>query len=180
MGEKKIEIEKTVDMKRAAAFLRLLAAELEGTGDQEKNEFGIQLHDFNKMKIGLIKEAGGQLALTLKVKGLSPTEDLPKGEFTDVTALAYRPFKLEMKATFAELKTCASQATLPSPELLKRFMGQSRKLITFTGFGDSYYHAYWQACLAMEEAARAGRTADFQERLAAVNAIKKECHQRFK
>lgn len=179
MGEKKIEIEKTVDMKRAAAFLRLLAAELEGTSDQESNEFGLQLHGFNKMKIGLIKQAGGQLALTLKVKGLSPTAE-PPGELADVTVLAYRPFKLELKATFTALKACAAQATLPAPELLQRFLEQSQKLITFAGFGDSYYHDYWQACLAMAEAAREGRTTDFQERLAAINTIKKACHQRFK
>jgi len=49
MGDKKIAIEKTLNANQIAAFLRLLADELEGETSGEPNEFGSQLHDFNKL-----------------------------------------------------------------------------------------------------------------------------------
>jgi XXXCH domain-containing protein len=180
MGESKIAIEKTVDMNQAAAFLRLLAAELEGTTSSELNEAGIRLHDFNKMKVRLIKREGGKLALTIKVKNQNGKGPEGTAEFTDVVAQDYRPFKQEIKATFAQLRECASQATLPPSELLSQFMAQSKRLIAFPGFGDPYYHDYWRACQDMEQAVKEGSAPAFQEKMATIATLKKACHHRFK
>ena len=180
MDENKITIKKAVDANQAAAFLRLLADELEGKGTSVSNESGVQLHDFNKLKIALIKQAGGQLALTFKVKDHQHESLVASQKFTDIAERDYRPFKQEMKATFSQLTACASQATLPSPELLAQFMTQSQRLITFKEFGAPFFHDYWQACLAMEQAAKGQDARAFQERMAAIQALKKECHQRFK
>lgn len=177
MGESKIAIEKTVDMNQAAAFLRLLADELEGKSSPELSEAGIQLHDFNKMKVRLIKQEGGQLALTIKVKNQSGKVPEATAGFDDIAARDYRPFKQEMKATFNSLREWAGQATLPPLELVAQFMSQSQRLTAFPGFGDSYYQEYWQACQGMEQAVKDGSISGFQERLA---AIKKNCHHRFK
>lgn len=180
MDRKKITIKKTLDVSQIAAFFRLLAAELEGTPPLESNELGKQLHDFNKLTIALIKQEGGQLALSLKVKERGQKAAIATTEFTDVAEHDYRPFKRHLKSTFAELGTCASQATLPSTELLSRFMAESQRLISFPGFGDTHYSDYWQACLAMDQAAKNGTALAFQEKWAAVNAIKKACHSRYK
>ena len=180
MDEKKVTIKKTVDANQAATFLRLLADELEGINSPVADAAGIQLHDFNKLKIALIKEEGGQLALTFKVKEHNRQRPVAATEFTDISEREYGPFKQQLKATYSQLLSLASQATLPAPELLAQFMAQSKRLITFAGFGDPYYHDYWQACLAMEQAVSAGQIAAFQERLAAIQALKKACHQRFK
>ncbi len=180
MGEKKITIKKTLDACQIAAFLRLLAAELEGINNPESNELENQLHDFNKLKIGLIRQEGGQLSLSLKVRNRSQETTVSTAEFTDTAERDYRPFKQRLKSTFAELTNCANQAVLPSSELLSRFMAESQQLISFPGFGDPYYNDYWQACLTMEQAAKKGPAPAFQEKLAAVHAIKKACHRRFK
>ena len=180
MGEKKITITKTVEGKQVAAFLRLLAAELEGKGNPELNEFGIQLHDFNKLKMGLIKQEGGQLSLHLKIKNYGQETPGTNPESIDIAEHEYRLFKRHMKSTFVELTHCAEQGALPSPKLLALFLSQSTELISFPGFGDPYYDDYTQACSAMKQAVEEGSTAAFQEKLTAISALKKACHQRFK
>lgn len=180
MGDKKIVIDKTLDANQTAAFLRLLADELTGNSNLEPNEFGCQLHGFNKLKISLIKQEGGRLSVRLKIKdGLQGSPAL-SSEFTDVAAQDYRPFKQLLKATFAELNSCGKQGVLPSPELLSRFMAESQQLVSFPGFGDPYYDDYHAACRAMAQAVRDGSPPAFQEKLAAINTIKKACHRRFR
>lgn len=180
MGDKNIAIDKTLDANQIAAFLRLLANELEGKNSAEPNEFGSQLHDFNKLKLSLIKKVGGQLSLRLKIKDSKQAATVSTTEFTDIAEHDYRPFKQQYKTTFTELTRCANQSALPSPDLLSRFMAQSQQLISFQGFGDLYYYEYKQACLTMEQTVKDGSIPAFQEKLAAINAIKKACHQRFK
>lgn len=179
MGDKKITIDKTLDVNQIAAFLRLLADELEGKNNGEPNEFGNQLHGFNKLKISLIKQEGGQLSLRLKVKDGKEASIVSATAFTDIVE-EYRPFKQHYKATFAELTSCANQGVLPAADLLSRFMAESQQLISFPGFGDLFYAEYKQACLAMEQAVKDGQLTAFQEKLAAIRALKKACHQRFK
>lgn len=180
MGEKKITIKKTVDIDQVATFLRLLADELEGKSVSEFSEFGYQLHDFNKLKVALIRQEGGQLALSLKVKGSGHGAPSPAPDFNDAAESDYLSLKQQLKVTFVELNGCASQNILPSAEVLGRFMKQSHRVISFPGCGDYYYNDYWQACLAMEQAVDNGSAADFQEKMAAINTIKKACHRRFK
>jgi len=180
MGDKKIAIDKTLDVNQVAAFLRLLADELEGKNSAVPNEFGSQLHDFNKLKISLIKQEGGQLSLRLKVKDSKQVATASATEFTDIAEQDYRPFKQGYKTTFTALTSCANQNVLPSPDLILRFMTESQQLISFQGFGDHYYNDYKQACVTMEQAVKDGSTLAFQEKLAAIRAIKKACHQRFK
>ena len=186
MGEKKIVIDKTVDVSQTAAFLRLLANELEGKSSPDPDEYGRQLHDFNKLKLCLIKQEGGELSLRLKVKGASAGPSAPaaapssSAEFTDIVASEYRPFKQQLKNTFAELTTCVSGGQLPSPQLLARFMAQSQQLVSFKGLGDPYYSDYTQACQALAKAVESGDAATLQERLAAIQALKKSCHRRFR
>ncbi len=180
MGEKKFTIKKSTDIKEIAAFLRLLATELEGGGNPDPNEFGIQLHDFNKLKIGLIKQEGGQLLLSLKVKNYGQEPQVATPEFIDIAEQEYGPFKQRMKATFAELTRCGEQGVLPSPELLTHFMTQSEQLVSYQGFGDPYYDAYSKACAALNQAVEGGSPTAFQEKLTAIKALKKACHQRFK
>ncbi|MBA3014613.1 MAG: GAK system XXXCH domain-containing protein [Proteobacteria bacterium] len=180
MEEKKITLEKTLDTKQVASFLRLLADELEGKSSFEGNEFGWQLHGFNKLKIGLIKKEGGHLSLRLKIKDSGTAPPAPPSEFTDIAEQEYRPFKQIIKSTFALLTSCANQGRLPSPELLVNFMDQSRKLIAFKDFGDIYYDEYWQTCQAMEHEVNKGVLTGFQEKLAAITDLKKSCHHRFK
>lgn len=180
MSEKQITIKKTLDTNQIAAFLRLLASELEGTGGPATDEFGNQLHDFNKLKIGLIKQEGGQLSLSLKVKNRKQEGTVAPTEFADIAERDYRPFKQRLKSTFSDLTACANQGVLPSSELLSRFMAESKQLISFPGFGDPYYDDYWQACRAMEQAVKSESASTFQEKWAAVTTIKKACHRRFK
>ena len=180
MGENKITITKTAEGKQVAAFLRLLAAELEGKDNPELNEFGIQLHDFNKLKMGLIKQEGGQLSLNLKIKNYGQETPDTNPEFIDIAEHEYRLFKRRMKSTFLELTHCAEQGILPSPKLLALFMSQSAELVSSPGFGDPYYDDYSQACSAMKQAVEEGSAAAFQEKLAAIRANKKACHHRFK
>ncbi|MDD5759684.1 MAG: GAK system XXXCH domain-containing protein [Desulfobulbaceae bacterium] len=180
MGDKKIAIDKTLSSNQIAAFLRLLADELEGKDNAEPNEFGNQLHGFNKLKISLIKQEGGQLSLRLKIKDSPKTPPAATSQFIDTAEQEYRPFKQQYKATFTELTSCAHSGLLPAAELLARFMSESRKLISFQGFGDPCYDDYIQACLAMEQAVKDGELAHFQEKFSVLNALKKSCHQRYK
>lgn len=176
MEEKKFTLEKTLDAHQVASFLRLLADELEGKNSPESNDLGWQLHGFNKLKIGLIRKEGGHLSLRLKIKDQVTTP----AEFTDVAEQNYKPFKQLMKSTFSELTACANQGRLPAADLLTRFMDQSRRLIAFPGFGDTYYDEYWQTCQALEQETNDGNIAGFQKQITAITAIKKSCHNRFK
>lgn len=183
MGGNRIKIEKKLATHEIAAFLRMLADEVEGKGGVATNEFGWELHDFNKLKIGLIKEGGGQLALSLKVKGQGQVRqgEAPAApDFTDIGELEYRPFKREMKVTFVEIAAGLDQGKIPPEELWRRFMAQSKRLIAFSGFGDPFYNDYWQACASMDTAVGVGDLAACRRHWQTLVSLKRDCHRRYK
>lgn len=180
---KQIKIEKTLESKQIAAFLRLLASEIEGTHDEELKNYGVDLHNFNKIKVGLVQHEGGQLHLTLKIKdrgNSTKTKGSLKEPFEDVAALKYRPLKKKLSATFKRVKKHIAADELPPPATIAAFLHEAREMVSFPGFGDDYYHEFSKACTALETAFQENDFATFKELTQKISSLKNTCHSRYK
>ena len=181
MDEKQITVDRHLPAPAIAAILRQLADELEGKAPNEQAPPPWQLHGFNKLKMKLIRDEGGQLVLRFKIKnGDAPPAAPASSAFIDIAEREYRPFKNQFKATFAELTALADRGGLPSAELAGRFWDQARRLTAFPGFGDPHYEEFWQACQALGARVEANDRAGFAAQVAAITELKRRCHRQFK
>jgi XXXCH domain-containing protein len=183
MSDKKVKIEKTLASDQIAAFLRLMADEIEGKGGESLREIGLDLHSFNKIKLGLIKSEGGQLTLTLKVKSdgrqsVDVSEKLK--EFEDLAEMKYRPLKKIFNDTFRAMARAVTSQSLPAQSLVTDFLAQARAMVAYPGFGDDYYDQFSRTCEQLSTAFLAKDVTGFAEIFSRIAAQKKECHGRYK
>ncbi|MBU0483712.1 MAG: GAK system XXXCH domain-containing protein [Proteobacteria bacterium] len=182
MDSKKIKIEKTLHREQIASFLRMMAAAIEGQGGDDLEDYGVDLHSFNKLKLGLVRQQGGQLTLTIKVK-TSEITGMNKGnemDFEDVAETKYRPLKKIIKASFNQIKTSVAENKLPAAAVLDEFLAQVKTMTSYQGFGDEYYGVFNEACRELKEAFRNKDLASFIDLCARVDNLHKECHARYK
>lgn len=183
MAHKKIKIEKTLESEEIAAFLRLMASEIEGKGAVAMKDLGVDLHSFNKIKLGLIKKEGGNLTLTLKVKKDRPKNVAAGGKqkaFEDLAELKYRPLKKVLKATFAKMHKSIRAEALPTAFAVEDFMAQARAMVSYPGFGDDYYESFIASCNEFEKAFRKNDLAAVKEIFVKISELKTDCHKRYK
>ncbi len=184
MSTKKVKIEKTLEAKQIAAFLRLMAAEIEGGGEDSLNGLGVDLHSFNKLKLALIKKEGGDLVLTLKVKQGRQLTRQDKEEnampFKDIAEMKYRPLKKTLKSGYAAIRKEIEGGGLPSEAEIKDFMALTRTMVSYPGFGDDSYADFSAACQELDLAFKKRDFPAFRISFQKIGALRKSCHGRYK
>ena len=187
MSKKEIKIEKELTSDQIADFLRLLADEVEGRTVMEKTDLDIDLHNFNKMKIGIVKSHGGGLSLKLKIKDKKSMKAPPRQPqkrrhppFEDVADLKYRPLKKQLNRTFKAIGDSLRKKELPPDPTMTTFMDEAKLMISYPGFGDDHYDRFHAACRDLQQAFKDGDRSRMAELHAHLNELKKQCHNRYK
>jgi len=182
---KTVEIENHLDVWQVAGFLRALADELEGRCDSCLQQYGIDLHDFNRIKLGLEKGETGELFLKIKVKERGfrrPAAKKKPGRRSadDPGGQEYRILKKRLKAGFAALGKALKSEELPESLLFRSFFEDSRQMTAWPGFGDEYYRAYEELYRKFELAWKAKDRQQLQRTYAELAGCMKTCHERYK
>ncbi len=172
MRRKKIHIERNLDTEQVAGFLRALADEIEGRCPSSLEQYGIDLQDFQKIKVGLRKGETGELILKIKVRGSRP-EKKRHG------SLSYKHLKKRMKATFSLLGGEITAGAVGG-DLLAAFLEDARQMISFPGYGDEFYEEFSDHCDALADAHKNGDMAGMRAAFTGLARCKKDCHDRFK
>lgn len=181
-----IKIENHLEAEQIAGFLRTLADELEGKKEGGLQQFGIDLHDFNKIKLGLSRGEAGELFLKIKVRdrtarrGHAGAEKLKKGGEEDPGRMAYRILKKRLKAKFAALGKAINDKELPGRDMVQAFIQDSRQMTAWPGFGDPFYEEYNRLCDAFDQASNDKDPARLAECFRELTACVKSCHDRYK
>nr|MBF0222045.1 GAK system XXXCH domain-containing protein [Desulfobulbaceae bacterium] len=182
MDPKKITIQKTLERTQIAAFLRLLATEIEGGSSEGLQDFGVDLHNFNKIKVGLVKRAGGQLELKLKIKdgaALKGAEEAAT-ELEDASSNSYKLLKNKMSQTFKTIGRAVSEKRLPPAETVESFLREVEQMVSFPGFGDEYYDEFINLCRELERRYAEGKIEAVVELHGRILSQTKQCHRRYK
>lgn len=181
-----IKIENSLDAERVAGFLRALADELEGKSEGGLQPYGIELHDFNRIKLGLRRGEAGELFLKIKVKDSTSPQHIAsekkgkKGGEEDPGRMEYRILKKRLKANFAALGKAINEQARPDGAILQAFLRDSREMTAWPGFGDPFYDEYNRLCKALEQACKEGDASRMSECFHNLTVCVKSCHQRYK
>lgn len=182
-----IKIENSLAAEQVAGFLRALADELEGTREGGLQQYGLELHDFNKIKLGLRRGETGELFLKIKVKDSAVRQGhaglaRPKkvGE-DDPARLEYRVLKKRLKANFATLGRAIHAKELPEPHVVQAFLRDAREMTTaWPEFGAPFYEEFNRLCTALEEAGNEKDPVRLAECFHNLTACMKSCHAKYK
>jgi|GEM_PF-5678839 len=182
MRRKKIKIEKTLEPDQIAAFLRRLAAEIDGSGGEGFNDYGVDLHNFNKLKVGLVKKEGGQFHLELKIKDkkTSDAEYEPEVEAEDFGESSYKSFKKKLAKNFKSIGRAIEEQLLPPAELIETFMNEAEQLVSYPGFGDEYYDSFMKECRSFKDQYLQKNMEGLAGQYGRILSIMKDCHRRYK
>jgi XXXCH domain-containing protein len=178
MGSKEVKIEKQLSVEDTGSFLQTLADALVAEPKVDLSSYGIDLHDFKKIKMDLKKE-GDLFGLKLKVKYSTPVLD---GTREDAAApMKYKTLKKQMKNSFKTLKTSIEGGSLPDKKTVEMFMQQAEMMVSFTdsGYGDEYYDEFIKLCHEFKQTFVDG---DFDKIVTAFNGIdarKALCHDKY-
>ena len=181
MKPKRIKIQKTLETSQIADFLRLLASEIEGSGAGGLQDFGVDLHNFNKLKVDLVKREGGQLHLKLKIKDDAPLVKAkkPETEFEDISN-TYRPLKKQLAKNFKAIGRTIEGKVLPPAELIETFIKEAEQVVSFTGFGDEYYDEFIKECHALNDEYLKKNIEGIKGHYSQIVSLTRECHRRYK
>ncbi len=181
-----IKIENSLAAGQVAGFLRALADELEGKNEGGLQEYGLELHEFNRIKLGLRRGETGELFLKIKVKDSTARHEAAfrqKGKKTDEEdpgRMAYRILKKRLKANFAALGRAINNQEPPARHIVQAFLQDSREMTARPGFGDPYYDEYNRLCKALEQACSEKDPARLADCFHNLTACVKSCHERYK
>lgn len=181
-----MKIENHLPAGQVAGFLRALADELEGKNEGGLQGYGIDLQDFNKIKLGLRRGETGELFLKIKVKESAgrPTAAAPekrqKRDDEDPGRLQYKILKKRMKANFATLGKALNAGALPDHSVVQSFLRDAKEMTAWPGYGDPFYDEFNRLCLAFAQADSGKDPARLTECYHDLAACMKSCHERYK
>lgn len=190
-SSEKRKIEMTIAPGEVADFFKSLAQDLEG-GALHVDDASISLEGFKSIEIGL-KKTGEGLKLKVKVKipaspfaasGLPPVVPA-EGEAAPAEARPdgrpkYSTLKKWMKKEFKAIRDALALGQMPDPDLAESFVADSLLMCAYPGKGDEFYPAYIAAAEAFGAAVQAGDLAAAQDAAAGLDALKRDCHDRYK
>ena len=180
-----IHIENNLEVEKVAGFLRALADVLEGGCEDCLRPYGLELHDFNKIKLGLRKGEGGELFLKITVKERSLQAGSAKAQAgrrrqDDAGRQDYKVLKKRMKATFLVIGRALKAGERPDSGSTASFLADSRRMLAEPGYGDTEYERYAALCRQFEGASAGGDVEQMQEAYNALSACMKSCHEQYK
>jgi XXXCH domain-containing protein len=190
-SSEKRKIEMTIAPDEVADFFKSLAQDLEG-GSLHVDDASISLEGFKSIEIGL-KKTGEGLKVKVKVKtpatpfvapGLpaavpaggeaAPAEARPDGK------PRYSTLKKWMKKEFKAIREALALGQMPDPDLAESFVADSLLMCSYPGKGDEFYPAYTAQAEAFGAAVKAGDLVAAQTAVAGLDALKRDCHDRYK
>lgn len=188
MKQKKVCIERDLDPEQVAGFLRALADELDGSCQSCLGNYGIDLQDFSKIKVGLRKGETGELSLKIKVKELVDKTIVKQNEKKictpknndEMTLHHYKHLKKRMKGTFALLSKAIANDGEIQQELVRSFVEDSREMTTYHGFGDEFYPEFNELCEGFEKAFKKQDSQRLGDVFQALCSRKRACHAKYK
>jgi len=182
---KTVHIENNLEAQQVAGFLRALADALEGGCPDCLKPYGLDLQDFNRIKLGLRKGETGELFLKITVKdgplsvGKAGVRKERRSE-DDPGRQEYRTLKKRMKANFVAIGRALQEGEKPESGQMASFLADSRRMLSIPGYGDAEYGRFEACCRKFEKAVAAGEATGLQEAFKALAACMKGCHARFK
>jgi XXXCH domain-containing protein len=169
-----VKIQKYVDNKELAAFLRDMAEALEKGG---KDELAC-VEDFQKIKIA-VKNEFGQIQLKAKIKPGGTCEGA-EGESPETLGKPkYKHLKKRMKSSFKMLVKMIHDGQAPPKEAVESFLEDSELMVSYPGYGDEYYESYIKACEAFKAAFESGDVAKMHETIDVLVHEKSRCHAKY-
>ena len=180
-----VRIENNLEVEEVAGFLRALADVLEGGCADCLRPYGLQLHDFNKIKLGLRKGDTGELFLKIKVKDRPVSTGSVKvragsHKEEDPGRQEYKILKKRMKASFLAIGRSLKDGEKPQSGLIASFLADSRQMLTVPGYGDPLYEKYEACCSSLERAAAEGDVPRMNEAFSDLSSCMKSCHEQYK
>jgi len=181
-----VKIENHLEAEQVAGFLRALADELEGKKAGVLQQYGIDLRDFNRLKLGLRRGETGELFLKIKVKdsGVRQQYAAPgktkRGGEEDPVRSEYKILKKRLKTSFAALGRAIAGNEQLDRYTVQSFLRDSKKMTDWPGYGDPFYEEYNRLCLAFEDADKAKDPARLAECHRNLTDCMKRCHARYK
>ncbi|WP_419787161.1 GAK system XXXCH domain-containing protein [Pseudodesulfovibrio sp.] len=172
-----IKIQKYLDNKGLADFLRELADAVENGG---KGELAC-LEGFREIKVG-IKDEYGQLKLKAKIKpaGVCEEPETEAGENGEATGKPkYKSLKKRMKTSFRVLVKMVHDGQMPPKDAVEDFLADSALMVTYPGYGDEFYQSYTDACMAFKAAYEAGDLAKMHDTVDVLVHEKSRCHAKY-
>lgn len=168
------KIQRTLDKKELAEFLRELANGIENGGKDELA--GVE--DFGKIKIG-IKDEFGQISLKAKIKPAKSVETDLEGDTQSPGKPKYKHLKKRMKSTFKVLVKMIHDGQVPPKEAVDVFLEDSKLMVSYPGYGDEYYDDYTKACENFQTAFESGDVAKMHETIDVLVHEKSRCHAKY-
>lgn len=171
-----IKIQKYVDKKGTASFLRELADALENGGTGEL----ACVDDFQKIKIA-IKNEFGQISVKAKIRleGECKAPEDSGDDSGESDKPKYKHLKKRMKSSFRLLLKMIHDGQTPPEEAVESFLSDSALMVTYPGYGDEYYESYAKACEAFGAAYRSGDLGRMNEAIDALVHEKSRCHAKY-
>jgi len=166
------KIQKYVDQKELAAFLRDLADAVENGGRDDL----ACVDDFQKIKIA-IKNEFGQIALKAKIKTETCEEEAVAE--TGEGGLKYKHLKKRMKSSFRLLVKTIHEGQVPPKEAAEAFLADAALMVTYPGYGDEYYESFTEACAAFAAAYESGDVTKMHEAIDFLVHEKSRCHAKY-
>ena len=168
-----IKIQKYVDKKGAASFLRELADALENGGTGEL----ACVDDFQKIKIA-IKNEFSQISVKAKIRPEGECKAL-ENSGDESGKPKYKHLKKRMKSSFRLLLKLIHDGQVPPEQAVNAFIKDSRLMVTYPGYGDEYYESYVHAFEAFEAAYRSGDLGRMHDAIDALVHEKSRCHAKY-
>lgn len=99
---------------------------------------------------------------------------------SNLSKKSYKKLKKRMEQSFKELYLTIKTDEFPSDELIERFLHESVEMVSYAGFGDSYYETYKGSCQKLKTAFDNEDKNAIKASLLELNRLKKSCHDRYK
>ncbi len=170
----------TCTREELSSVFRTLADALEGTPSTDGTIPSLEA--FRKLKIG-IKDEYGQVSLKLKFRTDLGDIDAPEcacGGAQKDGKPSYKSLKKRMRSSFKAVYQAVHAGQLPPDTAVEAFIGESRLMVQYPGFGDEYYAAYDKAVDDFVLAWERRDLAALHGCVDALNHLKTDCHQRYK
>ena len=170
------------------AYLRQLAVALENKSDNLPEELKNLPEPMAKFEIkGRARDEAWELKIKFKAEStlepVKPAEEAAAEAVAPTKAkLKYKPLKNKMKSTFKKMGESLEALKLPEPEIVKAFLADSDRMLSFTGkkYGEAHYPAYREACRQLAKAYEAKSLMGFKSAYANLDQLMEDCHKEYK
>lgn len=174
-----VKIDKFLAKDELPEFFRQLADALEKGGEGELS----CVDDFRRLKIS-VRDEFGQVSLRTKIKARGECQpdidELADESSGRLTKPKYKDLKDRMESSFKVIFKMIHQGKIPPKVAVESFLADSKLMISYPGYGDSYYDVYTVACNDFAVAFESGDIDKLNETVDILVLQKGHCHAKYK